>query len=156
MKNQSAKKAASATRKPRKPRVPKDPVATKSKKRAANAPSAPFDPVAFTKSTNISSDNPLFNALLNPNAAIQGVIEDFLESLNQDENRALAELVNMIFRCCACNETIDGDTAVDYDGVVDRLDDMTEELKKVLKSPLPHFKSRSPSTRPLLPQECIH
>ncbi|KAF5393411.1 hypothetical protein D9757_000756 [Collybiopsis confluens] len=132
-KNQSVKKlgaTASATRKPRKPRVPKDSLAMKSNKRATNARSAPFDPAAFTKSTNISSDNPLFNAVINPNAALQGIIEDFLESLNQDENRALAELMNMIFRCCACNETIDGDTAVDYDGVVDRLEDLTEEVKK--------------------------
>ncbi|KAJ4490347.1 hypothetical protein J3R30DRAFT_3693942 [Lentinula aciculospora] len=120
----------SATRKAKTSRVPKDPAATKLKKRANKAPDAPFDPKSITKATNISSDNPLFNAILNPNAALQGTVEDFLESLDQDENQALAELVNMILRCCACNDTIDGDTAVDYDGVVDRLDDMAEELKK--------------------------
>ncbi|KIK67211.1 hypothetical protein GYMLUDRAFT_93035 [Collybiopsis luxurians FD-317 M1] len=132
-KGQSAKQvgtAASSTRKPKKPRPQKESAVTKPRKRAANAPNTLIDLAAFTKSTNISSDNPLFNAILNPNAALQGIVEDFLESLNQDENRALAELVNMIFRCCACNDSIDGDTAVDYDGVVDRLDDMTEELKK--------------------------
>ncbi|KAJ3862613.1 hypothetical protein EV359DRAFT_44818 [Lentinula novae-zelandiae] len=123
--------AASSTRKPKAPRVPKDSAATNSRKRANVAPNAPFDPASITKVTNISSDNPLFNAILNPNAALQGTVEDYLESLDQDENQALAELVNMILRCCACNDTIDGDTAVDYDGVVDRLDDMAEELKKV-------------------------
>ncbi|GAW03352.1 mitotic cohesin complex [Lentinula edodes] len=123
--------AASSTRKPKAPRVPKDSAATNSRKRANVAPNAPFDPASITKVTNISSDNPLFNAILNPNAALQGTVEDYLESLHQDENQALAELVNMILRCCACNDTIDGDTAVDYDGVVDRLDDMAEELKKI-------------------------
>ncbi|KAJ3814593.1 hypothetical protein F5876DRAFT_62181 [Lentinula aff. lateritia] len=123
--------AASSTRKPKAPRVPKDSAATNSRKRANVAPNAPFDPASITKVTNISSDNPLFNAILNPNAALQGTVEDYLESLDQDENQALAELVNMILRCCACNDTIDGDTAVDYDGVVDRLDDMAEELKKI-------------------------
>ncbi|KAJ3790131.1 hypothetical protein GGU10DRAFT_383650 [Lentinula aff. detonsa] len=121
---------ASSTRKLKAPRVPKGPIASKPKKRANEAPNTPFDPASITKATNISSDNPLFNAILNPNTALQGTVEDFLESLNQDENQALAELVNMILRCCACNDTIDGDTAVDYDGAVDRLDEIAEELKK--------------------------
>ncbi|KAF9078436.1 hypothetical protein BDP27DRAFT_1309581 [Rhodocollybia butyracea] len=125
-----ARTAAPSTRKLKKPRVPKDPATTKSKKRATEAPNAPFDPAALTQATHISSDNPLFNAIVNPNAALQGTVEDFLESLGQDENQALAELVNMILRCCACNGTIDSDAAVDYDGVADVLDDLSEDLKK--------------------------
>ncbi|KAL0579193.1 cohesin complex subunit [Marasmius crinis-equi] len=112
--------AGETTRKPRKPRAPKQ-----------VAPAdATFDPETFEKLTNIKADNPLFNAIMNPNAALTGTVEDFLESLTQSPNEALAELVNMVLRCCGCNDTIDGDTAVDYDGVVDRLDDIVEELKK--------------------------
>ncbi|KAL0071305.1 cohesin complex subunit [Marasmius tenuissimus] len=111
---------AEGTRKTRKPRAPK-PVAPAD---------ATFDPETFEKLTNIKADNPLFNAIMNPNAALMGTTEDFLESLSQSPNEALAEFVNMVLRCCGCNDTIDGDTAVDLDGVVDRLDDIVEELKK--------------------------
>ncbi|KAJ3761453.1 hypothetical protein EV360DRAFT_37795 [Lentinula raphanica] len=130
LRSKKPRTGASTTRKPRGQRVPKDPTVSRPKKRANEAPNTPFDPASITKATNISSDNPLFNAILNPNAALQGTVEDFLESLNEDENQALAELINMILRCCACNDTIDGDTAADFDGAVDRLDEMAEELKK--------------------------
>ncbi len=50
---------------------------------------------------------------------------------SENENTALASLITMLLRCCACNESVDGDTAVDYDGVVDRLDDVAEGMKKV-------------------------
>lgn len=131
-KGQIPRTAAPTTRKPKRPRTLKDTTAIKFKKRAADTPNAPFDPAALTKATKISFDNPLFNAILNPNSALQGTVEDFLESLKNDENQASAELINMVLRCCACNDTIDSDTAVDYDGVVDRLDDFTENLKKVV------------------------
>ncbi|KAI3614191.1 mitotic cohesin complex [Moniliophthora roreri] len=108
------------TRKPRKPRTAKQVV----------DPNAPFDPEALEKATNIKADNPLFNAILNPNAALRSTAEDFLESLGQSPDAALAELVNLILRCCGSNAAVDGDTAVDYDGVVDRLDDIVEDLKK--------------------------
>ncbi|KAK7021888.1 cohesin complex subunit [Paramarasmius palmivorus] len=107
------------TRKPRKPKTAKQMV----------DPNAPFDPEALEKLTNIKPDNPLFNAILNPNAALRSTAEDFLESLGQSPDVALAELVNLILRCCGSNATVDGDTAVDYDGVVDRLDDIVEDLK---------------------------
>lgn len=58
-------------------------------------------------------------------------MEDFLESLDQDAGTALAELINFILRACGCNDSVDADEAVDYDGVVDALDNFTEGLKKV-------------------------
>ena len=63
---------------------------------------------------------------------MQATAEDFLESLNQDAGSALAELVNLILRSCGCNDTVNADEAVDYDGVVDTLDNFTEGLKKVM------------------------
>ncbi|KAF7319423.1 SCD domain-containing protein [Mycena chlorophos] len=116
-----------------------------------------FDPKQAAKETNIKDDNPLYNAILNPAAALQSTAEDFLESLNETPNVALAELVNMVIRCCACNDTMDADKAVDYDGVVDRLDDITEVLKKdptsgnyPLVSKLPLFKKFRKSLREFL------
>ncbi|KAF5365253.1 hypothetical protein D9758_005390 [Tetrapyrgos nigripes] len=126
--------AATTTRKPRKPRAPKDPnapaPAAKRAPKARNAVEARFDPEAVAKTTDISMDNPLFNALLNPNAALQSTTEDFLESLNQTAHQALAELLTMILRCCGCNETIDGDEAIDFDGASSKLDDIVEQLKQ--------------------------
>lgn len=67
---------------------------------------------------------------MNPSAALQSVAEDFLESLDQSPAGAQAELVTCILRSCGCNHTIDSDQAVDYDGVVDALDNITEALKQ--------------------------
>ncbi|THV05741.1 hypothetical protein K435DRAFT_76786 [Dendrothele bispora CBS 962.96] len=138
----SRKEKDTSTRKPRKPRVPKDPnapIPAPSSKRAPKPRARPkvnpgdesrFDPETLGKLTEIKMDNPIFNALLNPNAALQSTTEDFLESLDQDANSALAELVNMILRACGCSDIIDGDTVIDFDGVVDRLDDIVESLKQ--------------------------
>lgn len=71
------------------------------------------------------------DAVLNPSAALQSTAEDFLESLDQSPGAALAELVNLILRSCGCNDSVDADEAVDYDGVVDALDNYTEGLKQV-------------------------
>ncbi len=68
---------------------------------------------------------------MNPSAALQGTAEDFLESLQQHSGAALAELINLILRSCGCNDSVDEDQAVDYDGVVDALDHFTEGLKQV-------------------------
>lgn len=83
---------------------------------------------------------------MNPSAALQSVVEDFLDSISQTPAPAQAELINCIFRSCGCNHTIDGDEAVDYDGIVDALDNITEALKQddnpvyPLTSKLPAFK----------------
>lgn len=68
---------------------------------------------------------------MNPSAALQSTVEDFLESLTQSPGAALADLVNCVLRACGSNDTVDSDRAVDYDGVVDALDDFTEVLKEV-------------------------
>ncbi len=71
------------------------------------------------------------DAIMNPSAALQSTVEDFLDSLKETPGAAQAELVNCILRACGCNETVNEDEAVDYDGVVDALDHFTEALKQV-------------------------
>ncbi|KAG6811622.1 hypothetical protein H0H92_006586 [Tricholoma furcatifolium] len=105
-----------------------------------------YDAAQVAKDTKIADDNPLFNAIMNPSAALQSTAEDFFESLDQSPNAALAELVNLILRACGCNNSVNPDEAVDYDGVVDALDNFTEGLKQddspiyPLTSKLPVFK----------------
>ena len=74
--------------------------------------------------------------MINPSAALQSTVEDFLESLTESPGPAQADLVNCILRCCGCNDTVDEHEAVDYDGVVDALDNITEALKQVCSATL--------------------
>ncbi|KAI0634280.1 hypothetical protein C8Q77DRAFT_1110838 [Trametes polyzona] len=150
-------KAASA---PKKPRVPKAPTQKRTTSKAPGPPKArkttrkgkqaetegEFDAEKVAKDSKIAGDNALFNGLVNPSAALQSIAEDFLESLSHTPGPSLAELINCILRSCGCNDTVDEDRVVDYDGVVDALDDFTEALKKddtpiyPLTSKLPVFK----------------
>lgn len=68
---------------------------------------------------------------MNPAAPLQSTAEDFLESLQQSPGTAQAELINLILRSCGCNDSVDADEVIDYDGVVDALDTFTEGLKQV-------------------------
>lgn len=71
------------------------------------------------------------DAILNPTAALQSTAEDFLDSLSRDPGPAQAKIINCILRACGCNDSVDADQVVDYDGVVDVLDTFTEGLKQV-------------------------
>ncbi|KAI1786918.1 hypothetical protein LXA43DRAFT_975514 [Ganoderma leucocontextum] len=157
-----SKRKAKAAPAPKKPRAPKG---TAAKKPATKAPGPPkprktagrkgkqaagaegeFDAEQVARDSKISGDNALFNAIMNPAAALQSTAEDFLESLSSTPGQSLADLINCILRTCGCNDSVDEDRAVDYDGVVDALDDFTEILKKddtpiyPLTSKLPIFK----------------
>lgn len=68
---------------------------------------------------------------MNPSAALQSTAEDLLQTLTETPGAAQAELVNLILRACGCNDSVDADEALDYDGVVDALDNFTELLKQV-------------------------
>ncbi|CCM03065.1 uncharacterized protein FIBRA_05185 [Fibroporia radiculosa] len=122
------------------------PTTTTRRARQNPAAAAGFDAEKVAQDTKISGDNPLFNAIMNPAAALQSTVEDYLESLSRAPGLSLAELVNCILRTCGCNDTVNGDEVVDYDGVVDALDNFTEGLKKddspiyPLTSKLPVFK----------------
>ncbi|KAG9090475.1 hypothetical protein FRC07_012094, partial [Ceratobasidium sp. 392] len=78
----------------------------------------------------IAKDNALFNALLNPSAALQSIVDDYFESYSQSPAAALADLANCILRACGCNASLDSDEVLDSDNVVDKLDDLIEAAKK--------------------------
>ncbi|PIL29081.1 hypothetical protein GSI_09129 [Ganoderma sinense ZZ0214-1] len=157
-----SKRKTKAAPGPKKPRAPKG---TAAKKTTVKPPGPPkprktagrkgkqaagadgeFDAERVARDSKISGDNPLFNAIMNPAAALQSTAEDYLESLSSTPGQSLADLINCILRSCGCNDSVDEDRAVDYDGVVDALDDFTEILKKddtpiyPLTSKLPIFK----------------
>ena len=71
------------------------------------------------------------DAIMNPSAALQSTVEDFLESHSQTPAVAQAELITCILRACGCNDSVNADEVMDYDGVVDTLDTFTESLKQV-------------------------
>ncbi|KIY49777.1 hypothetical protein FISHEDRAFT_40501 [Fistulina hepatica ATCC 64428] len=121
--------SAHTTTKTRRKRVPPKPRVKKAQK---TQPARAGDE---TRDAN-TSDNPLFAAILNPDAALQSTAEDFLESLQSTPGPAQAELINLILRACGCNESVDGDQALDYDGIVDTLDNFTENLKRDAQVPI--------------------
>ncbi|KAF8452670.1 hypothetical protein L210DRAFT_3639153 [Boletus edulis BED1] len=153
-----SKKRAAPQRKPKgpppakKPRTaksttaPSKPPKPKQRRTKAKAANGHFDPTQLASDTKITPDNAIFNTLLNPSAALQSTAEDFLHSLSQNAGTAQAELINCILRACGCNDSVDADQVVDYDGVVDSLDNFTEGLKQEnspiypLTSKLPAFK----------------
>ncbi|CAE6384896.1 unnamed protein product, partial [Rhizoctonia solani] len=79
-----------------------------------------------TSELAINKDNALFNALLNPSAALQSVVDDYFDSYSQTPSAALADLANCILRACGCNASLDSDEVLDSDNVVDKLDDLIE------------------------------
>ncbi|KIJ64745.1 hypothetical protein HYDPIDRAFT_28110 [Hydnomerulius pinastri MD-312] len=134
------------TTKPAASKAPKPPKPTKPRARKAKAANGDFDATKMASDTKIAADNPIFNAILNPSAALQSTAEDFLDSLSQNAGAAQAELINCVLRACGCNDSVDADEVLDYDGVVDSLDNFTEGLKQEnspiypLTSKLPAFK----------------
>ncbi|KAI0052365.1 hypothetical protein FA95DRAFT_1675331 [Auriscalpium vulgare] len=114
-----------------------------SKRRRARGGADAVDAGRGASDTNIASDNALFNAIMNPSAALQSTVEDFLESLSDSPAAAQAEFINAILRACGCNDIVDGDAVLDSDGVVDALDNFTEVLKQD-NSPIYPLTSRLP------------
>ena len=77
--------------------------------------------------------------ILNPSAALQSTAEDLLDSLSQTPGLAQAELINCVLRACGCNNSVNEDEVLDYDGVVDALDTFTDNLKLVRSVPYHGF-----------------
>ena len=147
------------TGKPRAPKVAAIP--TIKARRRPRKGAAEFDAEQVAKETKIANDNPLFSkrvletyglilmpvdALVNPSAALQSTVEDFLESLSHTPDAAVAELINCILRTCGCNHTLDSDEVADLDNAPSKLDDVIEAMKQdeatvyPLTSKLPAFK----------------
>lgn len=108
---------------------------TKSRKTSKLTPTTRFSVrVGRTPPFRVSHPSCCQDAIMNPSAALQSTVEDFLDSLKETPGAAQAELVNCILRACGCNDTVNEDETVDYDGVVDALDNFTEALKQVRSS----------------------
>ncbi|BGP45801.1 cohesin complex subunit [Rhodotorula kratochvilovae] len=82
------------------------------------------------KDFKIEGDNGLFNAVKNPNTALQTTAEDWIESYQEESGPAMAELVNFVLRCCGCNATVDEHQAEDENGIVENLKDIVDEFKQ--------------------------
>ncbi|KAF8902622.1 hypothetical protein CPB84DRAFT_1961568 [Gymnopilus junonius] len=147
----SKSKSSPKTKSTKKPRTekatsPKPPKVPTRRGRKPKGGDDAYDAEQVAKDTKISPDNPLFNAIMNPASPLQSSAEDFLESLQQSPEAALAELINLVLRSCGCNDSVDADQALDFDGIVSTLDDFTESLKQEnspiypLTSKLPVFK----------------
>ncbi|KAH8112371.1 hypothetical protein DFH11DRAFT_1607236 [Phellopilus nigrolimitatus] len=133
------KAAAKGKTKARGPPAPKKPRATKASAATGKTPTrrgrkaagaAAKDTAKVPAEAKIAEDNTLFNSIMNPVAALQSTVEDLLESFQQSAEPALADLINCVLRACGSNDTVDADRAVDYDGILDALDDFTEVLKE--------------------------
>nr|WJN25053.1 sister chromatid cohesion subunit [Farysia itapuensis] len=84
----------------------------------------------------VNDDNEIYNAVKDPNSALQSTAEDWVVSFQQDQGQALATLVNFVIRTCGCNGSIDENQVVDIDNVVDNLEDLQEVFKK---QPIPSY-----------------
>ncbi|GAA5890955.1 hypothetical protein JCM8208_003106 [Rhodotorula glutinis] len=121
-----AKKAAA---KPAAPRKRKAAAADEDDEDEDGAPAAK-KAAAAAKDFNIENDNGLFNAVKNPNTALQTTAEDWIESYREESGPALAELVNFVLRCCGVNATIDEHQAEDENGIVENLKDIVDDFKQ--------------------------
>ncbi|KAM0753990.1 hypothetical protein T439DRAFT_298458 [Meredithblackwellia eburnea MCA 4105] len=77
----------------------------------------------------VEADNTLYNAIRNPNSALQTVVDDWVESYQQNAGPAMAELINFVLRACGCNASIDEHQALDENGIVDVLDEIQNDFK---------------------------
>ncbi|SAM82881.1 related to Nuclear cohesin complex subunit [Ustilago bromivora] len=84
----------------------------------------------------INDDNEIFNAVKDPNSALQSNAEDWVVAFSDHQGRALAELVNFVIRACGCNGSVDENQVIDIDNVVDNLEELQEVFKK---QPIPSY-----------------
>ncbi|GAA6000843.1 cohesin subunit IRR1 [Rhodotorula paludigena] len=82
------------------------------------------------KDFKIEDNNELFNAVKNPNTALQQTAEDWIESYKESSGPAMSELVNFVLRCCGCNAVVDEHQAEDENGIVENLKDIVDEFKR--------------------------
>ncbi|GAA5922470.1 hypothetical protein JCM3775_005740 [Rhodotorula graminis] len=123
-----AKKAAAKPTAPRKRKAAKVDEDDEDEN-GAGAPAAK-KAAAAAKDFKIENDNGLFNAVKNPNTALQTTAEDWIESYRDEPGPAMAELVNFVLRCCGVNATIDEHQAEDENGIVENLKDIVDDFKQ--------------------------
>ncbi|CAO1636551.1 unnamed protein product [Parajaminaea phylloscopi] len=134
-------------KKPRQPKVPKAnkrqksqskapraaKATTKTKRAAKRGPAsksaAPLRGPAQRQDLDINSDVPVFNAVKNPETALQTTAEDWVVAYQSEPGPASAEMINFILRSCGCNSNVDESTVMDLDNVVDTIEQVQEEFK---------------------------
>lgn len=103
---------------------------SKAPTRAAAAPRRIQRAPISREELKIQDDVPLFNAIKNPDNALQTTAEDWVVAYQSEPGPALTELINFIIRCCGCNASVDETLVRDLDNVVDSAQDIQDEFKE--------------------------
>ncbi|SPO27175.1 related to Nuclear cohesin complex subunit [Ustilago trichophora] len=125
-----------ATKTPRSTRKRSGPSRSRAAANAATPSAARSRAAASRDELPINDDNDIFNAVKDPNSALQSNAEDWVVSFSDHQGRALAELVNFVIRACGCNGSVDENQVIDIDNVVDNLEELQEVFKK---QPIPSY-----------------
>ncbi|BEI80426.1 hypothetical protein CcaverHIS002_0109550 [Cutaneotrichosporon cavernicola] len=116
------RKANGGTRAPRPPKRPKAP---------KTVPASDLEPIEGLK-----NDSSLFNALLQPDVALEPLVDDWVHAYQgatddaAAEKSAVHELVLFLIRACGLSADVDEDEAVDLDGTGEAIDRIQEESVK--------------------------
>ncbi|CAD6887518.1 unnamed protein product [Tilletia laevis] len=78
----------------------------------------------------IKDDNVLFNAVKDPDAALDTTAEDWVATYHDAPATALSQLVTFLLRSAACNSDVDEDEVADIDKVVTKVEDLQDAAKK--------------------------
>ncbi|WVQ70491.1 hypothetical protein IAR50_000010 [Cryptococcus sp. DSM 104548] len=136
------KKRATKAAAPRKPRAS---AATGPKRKRAKkaAPSAAEGESGKVAETEEKTDSPLYNALQQPDIALQPLIDDWIETYQQaagdevSEQTAIHELVVFFIRCCGMSTEIEQAEATDDDGIPDTIERIQDESVRVALATYP-------------------
>ena len=99
--------------------------------------------------SRVTAERGRADSVKDPNTALQSTAEDWVVAYQETPGKALSELVTFFIRVspfaaatvtprahaacqsCGCNSTVDEDVAQDLDAIVDNLEEVQEEFKKV-------------------------
>ncbi|ODO10375.1 hypothetical protein I350_00970 [Cryptococcus amylolentus CBS 6273] len=136
------KKRAPKAAAPKKPRA--SAAAAPKKKRAKKAaPPAAEGEASQAAEPEEKTDSPLYNALQQPDIALQPLIDDWIETYQQaagdeiSEQTAIHELVVFFIRCCGMSTEIEPAEATDDDGIPDTIERIQDESVRVALATYP-------------------
>ncbi|CAG8501138.1 5108_t:CDS:10 [Ambispora gerdemannii] len=106
-------------------------------------PAEPLSPKAQQRTPDSSSSNPdtsrldleesgqtLFEAIRDPNSALETITSDWVETYETNKQTALLVLVNFIIKSAGCPESINADSFEDEDHIVDNLKALQDAYEK--------------------------
>lgn len=73
-------------------------------------------------------ENFLYEAVLDPEASLETLVTDFLESYAEDANQSLTDLVNFVLRCCGTKQEITSYDVEDADTIPETLTQLQDHL----------------------------